>query len=408
MEFEIRPIEEHEFARYVRVVGAAFAERASDDETERFRAGFERARSLAVFSAGQMVATAATMSLELTLPGGVPLAVGGVTTVGVLPTHRRRGILRQMMRRQLGDIRAHGEAIAVLTASESNIYGRFGYGIAASTFNLAIERQYARLAYAPAYDGTVEFIEHDEALDVFPAFYERLRRQRPGMVSRSGRWWADFLHGPEAGDGLGPRFYVVCRATQGEVEGIAQYRKRLQLVDRVNTSVLVLRDLLGASPAATAALWHMLFGVDLVQTIQMERRPVDEPLRWMLAEPRRLRVTALTDDLWLRLLDIPRALASRRYAASGQIVLAVDDPFVPENAGCYALEGGPDGATCQMTQQAAELALDVADLGAAYLGGVRFSTLAQAGRVRERVPGALARADALFASDPIPWCGTPF
>ena len=197
-------------------------------------------------------------------------------------------------------------------------------------------------------------------------------------------------------------------ARSGQVDGAAYYRVQSRWEDGLPAGTLLLRELIAVTPEAHAALWRYCLNVDLVQTVRATVRPVDEPLRWLLAEPRRLRTTALYDDLWVRLVDIPAALAARRYATTGRLVLDVADPFCPENAGRYELEAGPDGAACRPTTAAADLALDVADLGAAYLGGVRFGTLAQAGRVAELETEALARADALFTSEPAPWCATPF
>jgi predicted acetyltransferase len=188
------------------------------------------------------------------------------------------------------------------------------------------------------------------------------------------------------------------------------YRVKQEWTNAVpqHTVMLMGSQFVALDRVARAALWRYCLNLDLTQTVRAVGFPVDEPLRWMLADSRRLRVTSLRDDLWVRLLDIPAALSARRYLASGRVVFAVADAFLPENVGCYELVGGSEGAECRRTTGEADLALDVADLGAAYLGGVRFSTLAQAGRVEERTSGALARADTLFASDPAPYCATPF
>jgi predicted acetyltransferase len=198
------------------------------------------------------------------------------------------------------------------------------------------------------------------------------------------------------------------RSSSGDIEGAVLYRIKQQRKDGLSTSTLLVNPLIAVTPEASAALWRFCLDIDLVRTIRATNRPVDELLRWMLADPRRLRTTALLDDLWLRLIDIPAALSARRYTASDRLVLQVSDPFCPENGGRYVLDAGPDGAECRSTTAEADLALDVADLGAAYLGGVRLRTLARAGRVVECAAGAVERASALFASDPPPWCATPF
>lgn len=409
MDYEIRPITLDEFKTYGRVTGVAFSEQPSDDDFEGWKLTFEPERSLAVFDEGQIVGTAGAYTFDLTLPGLTTIPVAGVTTVGVLPTHRRRGILTEMMRRQLDDVRARGEAIAVLMASESVIYGRYGYGIATSKVTYEIERKYAVLARRWELPGRVRMISHEEALRLLPQIYDQVRRQQPGALNRSQARWELTLRNPEKPMGTeGPRFYVAYVSASGDTEGVGLYRVRRQWENGINTSVLVVSELITLTTEASAALWQFFFGVDLMHTVQAVDRPVDEPLRWMLTDSRRLRVTRFTDDLWVRLLDIPTALAARRYASAGRVVFEVNDAFRPEQAGRYVLEGGPEGAECRATDAAADLTLDVADLGAAYLGGVRFSTLARAGRVVALAPDALARADALFASNPAPWCATPF
>lgn len=410
MTIEIRPIAMDEFVAYSRAADAAFAGRSTEEEIERWRATFELDRSLAVFEDARIVATAGAMSTELTLPGAVRLPVAGVITVTVLPTHRRRGLLTQMMRRQLEDVRAHGEAIAILTASESVIYGRFGYGVATSRMNFEIERAHARLApsaHALAQAGALRLVEQDEALSHLMALYDELRLRQIGAVSRTPAFWQAEMLPPVPAD-AGSRFFVVCETAPGHVEGAVYYRIQRQVADNLHQTTLEIGELFALTPAARAALWRYCLTLDLTARLRAVRRPVDEPLRWMLADQRRLRVTANNDDLWLRLLDIPAALTARSYANTDRLVFAVADPFLPETTGSYTLECGPEGAECRRSEDAADLALDVADLGAAYLGGVRFSTLAAAGRVEERTPGALARADALFAAESVPYCGTPF
>ncbi|MBF6589674.1 MAG: GNAT family N-acetyltransferase [Ktedonobacterales bacterium] len=409
MDLELRPITDDEYMTFSSVAGAAFSTPPTEAESERWRAMLELDRSLAAFANGQMVGTAGAFSFELTLPGLTRMPVGGVTWVSVLPTHRRQGILTQMMRRQLDDVRARGEPAAILYAAESGIYERFGYGLATSMVHLSIERPYGRLARAWEPTGQVRLIEHERALEVFPELYERVRLRQPGAVNRVAVRWNDYLHAPmEPMDGFGPRFYVHYESAPGVVEGAMHYRVKQDWADGLSSSTLRITELIALTAEARAALWSYAFCVDLIRTVVALSRPVDDPVRWLLADPRRLRVTALRDEVWLRLLDIPAALATRRYTGAGTLVFAVADAFLAGTAGSYMLEAGADGAECRPTADDADLALDVADLGAAYLGGVSFSTLARAGRVVELKDGALARADALFASDPAPYCGTPF
>jgi predicted acetyltransferase len=409
MSLEIRPITPDEFGEYMIAEGAAFGGRPTDAELEQRRAAFEHERSLAAFEDRRIVGTAGAYAMELTLPGGVQLAVPGVSWVSVLPTHRRRGILTALKRQQLEDIASEGHPLAMLTASESAIYGRFGYGIASSFMTLEIDRLYGRFAPPRELVGRLRLLEHEPGREALAAVYDRVRRSQPGAVRRDPWYWQWLLNNPHVPlEGQGPRFYLAYETPDGAIEGAAHYRIKGEWTDGLPNGTLVLRELYAATPEAYAALWSHCLNVDLVRTVRAINRPVDDPIRWVLADPRRLRVTALSDDLWLRVLDVPRALAARRYSARDALTLEVHDAFRSETAGRYVLDGGPEGAECRRTDQTPDLALAMSDLGAAYLGGVSFTTLARAGRVRELTEGALRRADALFTAGRAPYCGTPF
>lgn len=409
MEFEVRQIATEEFPTFARTNYAGFGAVPSDEDIERNRPFLDLDRSLAAYDAGRMVGTATAFAFDLTLPGGSSVPVAAVSWVAVLPTDRRRGVLRAMMRRQLEDTRQRGEPLAVLTASESGIYGRFGYGQATSVLDVEIERVHTALRARPKGQGHVRFVSLERALDVFPTLWDRHRRTQPGALSRPALWWEQvlrtFRNSPHT---QGARFYALYANEAGEPEGGVWYRIEEKWELGVSRSSLVVGDLIALTDEARSALWNFVFSVDLIATVVAGRRPVDDPLPWMLADPRRLRVTQLRDDLWVRLLDIPAALAARRYAGSERLVLEVSDPFLPENAGRYLLEVRSASATCRTTSETPDLALEVADLGAAYLGGVSFVTLARAGRVYELQPGALQRADALFTTPTAPFSGTGF
>ena len=411
MDYEIRPVTGDEFADFRRADDAAFGWYPSDEDIEADRAQFEPDRSLAVFDAGRIVGTAAAFSFELTLPGFTIVPVAGVTAVGVLPTHRRRGILRALMERQLEDVRARGESMAVLTASESLIYGRFGYGLATSVMGIDIDPRHGAFARPVEQrgPGRLTLLDHQALKEVAPVVYDRARRRQPGALNRGPERWDAIMRSPaKPMDGASALFCVAHESAPGQVDGLALYRVRSQWTDGIAGGTLLLREIFAAAPEVYAALWQYLLGVDLITTIQCSNRPVDEPLRWLLADPRRLRVTRLTDDLWLRVVDVPAALSARRYGATDSLVLELSDPFLPRNAGRYELDGGPDGASCRPTTADPDFALDVADLGAIFLGGVSPTALARVGRVAEERPGALHRADALFASDRAPYCGAGF
>ena len=407
---EIRPVTEDEFPAFVAAEHVAFSEEVKPERVESIRAVAELDRTLAAFQAGRIVGTAAAGSWELTVPGPATLPAATITAVGVLPTHRRQGVLTALMARQLDDVADRGEAVAVLTASESVIYGRFGYGLATWATGFAIDRLHARLARPVEVAGRVVLHDKDEALKRIPDLYDDLRRRHVGALSRPPGWWADYFRDPEdRRDGASPRFYALHESDSGEADGFVTYRvKKNWTDDGVAAGETQVYELYGSDPGVRAALWQFCLGVDLTATLSCANVPIDEPLRWMLSDPRRFRVTAVADWLWARLVDIPAALGGRSYLSPARLVLAVADSFKPHNTGRYELVGGPDGAECRRTSSEPDLALSVADLGALYLGTVGCTALGRAGRIEERRPGALAEGDALFATAEAPWCSTEF
>lgn len=412
MDLELRPATEEEFEAYLRVDRVAFAQ--VHHEADAHAAADARAqvgpleRTLAVFDRGRIVATAAAPPLELTLPGLTTTTVAAVTYVAVLPTHRRRGLLRLMMGHLLEDARARGEVVALLLASESVIYGRFGYGLASSHLTVEIERRHGTLLAGEG-RGRVELVDAEAAAKVLPVVHDRARRRQPGDLGRSREWWEGALRDPESRrEGASPRFYAVHESEAGEADGYASYRVKPHWEHGSPRGRVLAQEVVALSPEAEAALWRFLLSIDLTEVVEAENRPAEDPLRWMLADPRRLRVTTASDFLWARLLDVGGALAARRYGVPGRLVLDVAGGFVAPAGGRYAVEGGPDGAECRPTREEPDLALGLTELGALYLGGVRASTLAASGRVQERRAGALSRADAMFASGPAPFCRTGF
>jgi len=406
MEYELRPIRPEEWDAFVAADAVAFGWNPSAEEFVDVRQIFEMDRSLATFDGPDIVSTTGIFSWEMTVPGG-SLPTAGVTWVSVLPTHRRKGVLTAMMRRQLSDVHDRGEAIAALWASESIIYGRFGYGLAALGAEIEIDRQRATLARAPESPGRCRLVSRDQALAAWPAVYDRVRTRQPGLYARSETWWKhhSITENERGRSGFHSRFFVQYEE-DGTPLGYARYRTRGGQEHGSPNGTLAVQELIAATPQAEAALWQYLFGVDLMATIQAFNRPLDEPLFWMLADPRRL-VRKTYDSLWVRVVDVPPALEARRYAATGSLVLDVRDDFCPWVEGRYELEAGGEGARCRPTSADADLTLRAADLGAAYLGGTRFRSLARAGRV-EGDADALARADAMFAWDPLPWCPEVF
>lgn len=392
-----------ELAAFVLADSAAFGTAPGLHAVDDLRAWLDLTRTRAAFDGGRLVGASAAVGFDLTLPGRARTPAAGITWVGVLPTHRRRGVLRAMMAELLDDAAARGEAVAILTASESHLYGRFGFGVATSRLSWQIDRRHAALAAPVAGAGAVELLDAAGAAAQLPAVFDRARRSQPGDVDRTPAWWARHLR--ERDGPPGPRsswFHVLHRGADG-ADGYATYGIEGNWDHGSPKARLLVHEVVAHAAAAETALWEYLFAMDLVEVVEAYNRPADEPLRWMLADPRRLRVTALRDELWVRLLDVPAALSARRYAVDGELVIDV------AGSGRHHVAGGPDGAGCRPARDAPpDLSLGLATLGALYLGGVAPSTLARAGRIDEHRPGALTRADAMFVAHPAPFCRSHF
>ncbi len=406
MDVEIRPVTPEEFEQYLRATERAFGHQPTLEEVDNERKVFEPERSLAIFDGGQIVGTTGAFSLEVTAPSGT-LPMAGVTAVGVAPTHRRRGLLTMMMRRQLDDVHELGEPLAGLWASEGAIYQRFGYGLAAFAMGFEIDRQWTAFARPYEWRGSVRLVEKDEAMRLMPPILERVADVTPGMWKRPPAFWKhDFADMEQWRDGASALFFAVFESPEGP-DGYAAYCVKHDWRGGVAQSLLKVREFIAVTPEATAALWRSCFDHDLIGKVEAWPRPFDEPLLHMLANPRALGLRA-GDGLWLRLVDAAKALAARRYSATGRVVFDVHDTFCSWNEGRYELEGGPDGASCRPSDREPDLVVEAADLGAAFLGGARFGHLHRAGRVVEVTPGSLGRADAMFSWDPLPFCSGLF
>jgi predicted acetyltransferase len=402
---DLRPIDAGELASFAEAAEAAFHEAAPADYVTHMAETFEPERSLAVFDDGRPVATTAIYTRALTIPGAtVPAAC--VSQVGVLPTHRRRGLLTRLMRRQLDDVRAGGrEALAVLWASEPAIYGRFGYGIAARSAEISLQTAGARLQPAvPAPEGRALLLDPAEAIGRIAPLYESVRRGRPGHLDRNDAWWRKRVHDPESRRrGAGPLRAAVHEAPDGAVDAYALYAVRVGAELDGPSGHVVVRELVADGPAGTAAIWSYLLGLDLTRHVTWQIAPADEPLAWLLEGPYRPRVSVL-ENLWVRIVDVAAALGARRYAAPLDVVLQLEDAFCPWNAGRWRLTVDDRFSRCARTDAPADLRLTAAELGAVYLGGPTFVTLAAAGRVEELRPGALESASAAFRAPREPWC----
>jgi predicted acetyltransferase len=385
---------------------------------------FEADRSLAAFdpalpaSAGP-VGVAGAHTFRMGVPGGlVPAA--GVTFVAVLPTYRRRGILRSLMRRQLADISAKGEPIAALWASETPLYGRYGYGMASDNAAFTFRRGEGALSAAAPTDPALRLrlAEPAAVTAELAKVYDTVLHAQPGFFARNDGWWERVLRDPEEDRrGFSPLRCLLADDDSGP-RGYALYadQNRWEHGTGLPDGQLEIRELVAADPAAGAALWHDLLGRDLLAEVTARLRSAADPVLFQLLDPRRARVK-VRDGLWVRVVDLPRALTARAYSCPVDVVLEVSDELLPDNAGRWHLRAAgprrtagrpPEAVTCERTGEAADVALGIRELGAAYLGGTRLGTLAAAGLVTELRPGALAPLSAAMSWDPAPWCPVIF
>ncbi|WP_055490020.1 GNAT family N-acetyltransferase [Streptomyces sp. TP-A0356] len=375
----------------------------SPEERGLWRELTEFDRSLGIWDGEVCVGTAGAFGFRLTVPGGASVPAAGITMVSVAATHRRRGVLTSMMRRQLDDIRSGGEPLAVLTASEPEIYGRFGYGAATFHTSAEIDTSRVRLSVPAGTDEVrLRYAAPGDVLDACEAVYARLVPGRPGMLARQPGWERLGVLDPVSErDGASPLQCVVAER-DGRITGYARFRTKLDWGVTGHNGTVRLTDLAALDPATDAALWRFLFGIDLTTTLIVRGRPADDAWQHLVSDIRRCR-PRLRDALYLRLVDVAGALEARTYQAPVDLVFEVEDTFCPWNAGRWRLTGDAKGASCVPTPDTADIALSVRELGSAYLGGVSLMALAAAGRVRELRRGALAEASLAFGSAVAPW-----
>ncbi|MEV5744684.1 GNAT family N-acetyltransferase [Microbispora rosea] len=403
MSITVRPIGESEWPAFVAVDYEAFSGTYPLEMADRWREVLELDRLLSAFDGDLMVGCAGALSFEMTVPGG-PIPVAGVTSVGVLPSHRRRGVLTALMTRQLHDLHENGrEAVAALYASEAGIYGRFGYGRAADTLSFRIPTHRSAFTRSSPADPALRLrtATPADALAALQRVYDAVRRGRPGMYARSDGFWRTEVVPDTEHDrgGMGPLRCLIAEDATG-ARGYALFRAKADWNQHaVPEGEVRLLELMASDPAAYALVWRGVLDRDLCSVVHAGRRPVDDPIMHLLAEPRQLNAIWF-DDLWIRLVDVNRALSARAYAAPADLVLEVVDESCPWNAGRRRLV--TDKASCEPTDAPADLTLLVDVLGAAYLGGRPLRAAADAGLVREHRPGALHELSAAMAWDPAP------
>jgi predicted acetyltransferase len=400
----LRPVTEDEFAAWARMIANTYGIDRSDEDLVRERAGLELERTIAAFDEDIPVGGAAICTRSLTVPGA-RLPVAGVTWVGVAPTHRRRGILTSLMRKQLTDLHeSTGEPIAVLRPAEAAIYGRFGYGPATLGNQLRCDKR--SMLFRPGTDfgaGSIRLLDRDAARPLVEEVYDQARTGSIGWPDRARQSWNRRLtEAPHSGGGVTSLRYAMHRGPGGDTTGYALYRIS-NASDALgnDTSTVQVMELAATTQQAYAALWRFLAGIDLVPWIEYEAA-VDEPLPHLLTERRAVRSTVV-DRLWVRPVDVDRALAGRRYSVPLDVVLDVEDGFCPWNTGRYRLQAEEGAVVCERTKAPADLHLSAASLGAVFLGGTTLASLAAAGLVRELRSGTLSRATRAFRADREPF-----
>jgi len=359
----------------------------------------EPGRTVGAFVGGQLVGTADAATSRLTLPGGAIVEHAAVTHIGVLPSFTRKGIATALMDHQLLDIAARGEVVATLRASEATIYERYGYGVASSS--QTVEVQTARAALRPGIGagGPVRLLDEAETWDVLPRIYAGNRPSRPGTIDRPGVWWQGLRLRTELSSGAS---YVAVHGGPGSESGFTRYRP----VDTdawfvSDQRTIVVEDFFAPTTEAYLGLLRFLLGLDLIDRVVFWSLPVDDPLPWLLLDRRAVRVTAVHDETWLRIIDAQKALAARGYVGDGAVAIAVDDPLLANNSAAFTITG--DGA--EQTGRRAQLHVGVAGLAAVLLGGTTWRGLAVAGLARAADPAALVVADRLFAVREAPYAG---
>ncbi len=364
----------------------------SQVDFDAHRLVFTPDRSIMAFDGKNMVGNALSYEMDMYIPGGLS-KIAAVASVSVQATHRRKGINRSIMKYQLEDIHSRQEPLAVLQASESIIYGRYGYGMASFENNLEIEKTRSAYAIDHVPEGQSYFIEESEAREIFPQIYAKAIENRVGMVRRNENWWEFRFREPglKGGD---PKSWFVKYQKNGENDGYLRYT--------INDVELNVIELIASSHEAYSSLWRLCLDMDLVDIIKAEHRPADEELKWMLADPRRL-VEHSCDRYWVRLVDVKKALSQRSYLVDGSLTLEVRDSFLPWNQEVVELRSESGESSCATSNRNPDIVLSAGDLGAVYLGGINFSTLLAAGRIEEITKGSISKANLMFSTKRNPW-----
>ncbi|MFF9605115.1 GNAT family N-acetyltransferase [Streptomyces sp. NPDC014684] len=406
---DVRTVTEADFEDWLRALNTGFLmEPATAPELlEAHRRRFGAGRPLGAFEDGRCVATFRSFPQEVTAVGGAAVPADAITNVSVSPTHRRRGLLSRMMARDLRAAKERGDVVATLIAAEYPIYGRYGFGPATWTTQWTVEVPRSGLDprwSGPEDGGRIDLVDGEDVRKLGPELHERIRRAQPGAVSRDELWWQLKTGAVRLDRNWTEPFHAVYRAASGEVEGLVSYGADGRWHDKQPHHTADVKWLLGATPAAERALWRFLCSIDWITKVKSGWRGPDDLLPFYLPDPRAARVAVHADWLWVRILDVVRALEARTYEGAGSLVLEVVDADGLAG-GTFRLEASPQGASCVPADGAdADLTLPVGELGKVWLGDESLVRLAALGRVQEEREGAARKADALLRAPGRPWC----
>jgi len=413
MNIELRPVTDNNFVEWRKAVRHGFGQHVHPDDIARLRndrAELDRLVAAVDTGSGRIIGTGGADSYSLTVPGGATVPMAGVAYMTTSVTHRRQGAFSSMMSQIHSAARERGDIIAGLWASQSHLYSRFDYGLAINSYDWEIDPSYGEFSHSPVSDDDesdahVYFVGADEAVEMLPGIYEQMRQQTTGAVDRSsGRWRYELFDEERVRAGASSMFFAICEET-GEQTGYVVYRMRR--VGDTDMGTLEVSEQVSVTDTAHATMWRFLLNFDLVGKIIAVNRPADDPLWWMLSDPRRLNRKS-HDALWLRLLDIPKALEARTYNADGRLKIALVSEARPEVAGTYVLDIDDSQASVKKNTDKPDVVVTSADLAALYMGGVTPGSLVEAGRVDVVTTGSLAKLHGMFSTDSAPWCAHYF
>ncbi len=399
------------FTEFHKAISRGFQEQGHVELKDMDRKIFDKKRMFGFKVGRRWVSTCGDFARQLTVPGGDLVPTAAVTVVTVHPPYRRRGLLTKMMVHQLEQVATRGEPLAALWASESLIYGRFGYGPASSRAVLSGTNR--RLAFLPAVrtSGSVDEVTREEFFPIARGLHESMRPERPGTMARDDDVWEFAIFDKEfARGGSSELRYALHYDEAGEVDGYATYRFKDKFEAEPEGEVRI-KEVWAEEPTAYAGLWRYLLDLDLARTFHLWSTPLDEPLRHLVTDARAVE-TRVTDNLYLRVIDVEAALRARKYAAGVDLVIEIEDPLLPANSGCYRLvtDGDPEGAAAEVTrvESKPDITMGILELGTIYLGGTALTHLHRVRRVTEHSQGAVAAASTAFGWHRAPYCPDMF